>query len=956
MPQGATLIFSVSMRHLTGIHGHLLERETELVKLRAVVDRTLAGRGGLVVIEGSAGAGKSALVAAASTYAVAAGLQVLSARGSELEREFAFGAIRQLFEPVLAAATPDDLQALLAGAAAPAEWVIAPSDPGSPGPARPEAAFAALHAIHWLATNLASKAPLLIGVDDLHWVDESSVRSLSYVGRRIGQLPIALIVALRPVEPDAPAALLDELRAEPDVTTIAPATLSPGAVADLVHERIPAADDELCGALHAASAGNPLYLHELLRTLLGVEAPSAAMVLEASVPTLADRVNRRVARVAPDATALTAAMAVLGDGGRLALAATLAGLSEDDAARIAQRLRRIEILTAEDPFAFVHPLVRRSVYDGLSVTERDAAHTSAAELLREAGAPVEAIAAHLGAVRPDGSPIMAAMLARAAEEAISRAAPEAAIHWLRRALAEHAPEPPRAVLLFAAGRVEMVLRDPVAVVHLQEALELASEPNLRAEIMIVLSELLMALGQWESGRKLTALAVDEAGGSDPQLVVELETIRALTAAYDPRLVEMFDRERARLEQLAGGDGWAAHGLTMLLAAVSAFRGEAVAGVVQRVEHGFWNGRLLAERGVGGWAASQGLSALVLVDEYERAIALADIVAAEGRRTGALLAVLSGPGYRGQVHSRRGDLAAAEAELRPVVDMLLDTGMSMWIASVFHMFQDAILERPGLDDIATLADTLETEPVFLATSAGAMLLECRGLLRLARGDRRGSVSDLRACADTNAALKISPTYSAWRSALARALPAEDREEAQQLVADELELARAIGLPRPLGIALRASAIFEGGEAAIELLRQSVSLLESSEARLEHARSLVELGGVLRRGQQRAEAREPLAAGMDLAFRCGAPRLVARAETELRASGARRRRVALSGVDALTASELRVGLLAARGRSNPEIAQELYVSLKTIETHLSHTYAKLGLSGQGARKRLEDALGA
>jgi DNA-binding NarL/FixJ family response regulator len=152
------------------------------------------------------------------------------------------------------------------------------------------------------------------------------------------------------------------------------------------------------------------------------------------------------------------------------------------------------------------------------------------------------------------------------------------------------------------------------------------------------------------------------------------------------------------------------------------------------------------------------------------------------------------------------------------------------------------------------------------------------------------------------------------------------------------------------------MLEAGDVRVERLRQSVSVLGSSEAKLERARSLVELGGALRRRQQRAEARQHLAAGMDLAYRCGAPRLVARAEDELRAAGAKPRRIAQSGTDALTASELRVGLLAARGRSNPEIAQELYVSLKTIETHLSHAYSKLGLSGQGARKRLAEALGA
>lgn len=944
------------MGPVTEIQRQLLEREGELTVLRAAADQTRSGQGGVVVIEGSAGAGKSALVTAASTYAASSGLQVLTARGSELEREFPFGAIRQLFESPLASATPTRRQELLGGAAAAAEWVIGPVGPGGPGSARAEAGFAAVHAIYWLATNFATRTPMLIVVDDLHWVDEASVRSLSYLTRRIGDVPILLVVALRPAEPEAPAALLDELRVQPGVTVVTPATLSRSAVDSLVHGRMPGADDALCGALHTASAGNPLYLHELLRAISAADSPSAETVREASVPTLADRVTRRIARVAPKAASLTAAMAVLGDGGRLALATAIADTTQDEAARIVHQLKRIEVLAAEDPFAFVHPLVRRSVYESLSLAERDSAHIAAAELLREAGAPVEAIAAHLGAARPNGSSVVAATLARAADEALSRAAPEAAVRWLRRALAEDASDPPRAVLLFAAGRAEMVLRDPAAITHLHEALNLSTESDLRTQIVVALSELLMAAGQWESGSKLMAQAIEEAGDDDPGLVVELETIRALTAAYDPRLVETFDRKRSRLEQLALGDSWAAHALTMLLAAACACRGEHVADVAQRVEHGFWNGRLLSERGAGGWATSQGLSALVLVDEYDRAIAAADMVAAEGARSGAILAVLSGPGYRGQVYSRRGDLRAAEAELRSAVDMLMDTGMGMWIASVFHMFQDAILERPGLADIATLAETLVAEPVLLATSAGAMLLECRGLLRLARGERTSAIGDLRACAATNTVLKMSPTYSAWRSELALALPAAEHDEAQQLVADELTLAQQIGLPRPLGIALRASGMLTRGEAGIELLHDSVSTLECSEAHLQRARSLVELGAALRRHHRRAEAREPLLKGMDLAYRCGAPRLVDRATVELRAAGARPRRIVRTGADALTASEARVGSLAARGRSNAEIAQELYVSLKTVETHLSHAYSKLGLSGQGARKQLAEVLGA
>ena len=137
-------------------------------------------------------------------------------------------------------------------------------------------------------------------------------------------------------------------------------------------------------------------------------------------------------------------------------------------------------------------------------------------------------------MRPNQSPTVASTLARAADEALSRAAPEAAIHWLHRALAEGAPEPSRAVLLFATGKAEMVLRDPASVAHLQEALELADEPNLRAQIVVVLCELLMALGQWESGSRLMAQMIAEAGGHDPSSSSNWRSIRALTAAYDPR--------------------------------------------------------------------------------------------------------------------------------------------------------------------------------------------------------------------------------------------------------------------------------------------------------------------------------------------------------------------------------------------------------------------------------------
>ena len=265
-------------------------------------------------------------------------------------------------------------------------------------------------------------------------------------------------------------------------------------------------------------------------------------------------------------------------------------------------------------------------------------------------------------------------------------------------------------------------------------------------------------------------------------------------------------------------------------------------------------------------------------------------------------------------------------------------MPLLVSSGVWFLLDALVERPALDDLAAALLALSSTRI-PRHRGGAMLVETRGRLRLAQGDLAAALADLRACGTTYAALGFGLPFSSWRSALAVALAADARDEALGLVAEEVATATATGLARPQGVALRAAGLVKGGEEGLACLRDSVSLLRATPARLEHARSLVELGAALRRRGQRAQAREPLAAGMELAHRCGAERLVARAGEELRAAGARPRRIARTGVDALTPSERRAARLAAEGRSNAEIAQELFVSLKTVETHLTHVYLKL-----------------
>jgi len=929
-------------------------------KLGAAFEAVPGGAGRLLLVEGSAGTGKSALIAAALELSQVSALGVLRARGSELEGEFAFGVVRQLFEAMVAEAGDAERERLLAGAAAPAERVIVPEAGTSGDPAA--TGFATLHAIYWLAVNAAAQAPLLLVVDDAHWADVSSLRALNHLAAWIGDTPIGLLVALRPDEPGAPAQLLDELRSEPRSLRIALAPLGGDSVARIVRERLSVSDAALCDECNRVSAGNPLYLQELLRAIsrngemLGSDPISA--VREASAPSLGERVIRRIGRVAEGASGLAAAMAVLGDGGRLTTAAALAGVTDQDAGRFAHRLHRIEVLSDEDPFAFVHPLVRRSVYDTLSITERNALHTSAADLLRERGARVEKVAAHLGAVAPSGSPSVAAVLVEAADEALARAAPDEAIRWLERALDEAAPEPPTATILAELGMTKVILRDSEAIAHLQRALELAEEPALRLRVAAALAEILLQAGEWEYGMDVLAAARTALGDAHPELKAgfdaELAAVRAALMAHDPALIEEFDSERGQFTELATGDSWPAHALAALLAAVAAHRGEGSEKVLALAERALEGGRLLGERGSGGWAAIQVVTALAEIDEYERALAACEEVSAAARRDGSLTGAITGLGGRGWIHARQGNLITAEAELRSALAMARQAELPMIDVTAVFFLQDAILERPSLEDLAEMAETIELDPRFATTWSGGMLLTTRGQLRLARLDRERGIEDLRRGVEIQAALHMGPVISPSRSMLALALPASNRDEALSLVGEDLRLARASGLARPQGVVLRAAGILEGGEGGIERLRESASLLSDSGARLEHARSLVELGAALRRDQQKTEARAELTAGIELADRCGAPRLVARAREELGSAGGRPRRIASTGVAALTASEQRVARLAAHGATNPEIAQELFVSLKTIETHLSHVYKKLGLAGRGARERLREAL--
>jgi predicted ATPase len=259
----------VGRRRHAGLVGRLRERERDL----AAVEELLEHRGGVLLIEGGAGIGKTSLVEAACSRADELGHELVRARGSELESGFAFGLVRQLFERRLASAGEGERAALLAGPAAAVRPLLA----GEVSvPLAGDSSFAVLHGLYWLVVSLAARRPVLIAVDDAHWADEPSLRWLAYLAPRLEGLAAGMLVALRPGDPAAMGAALLAVRAQAAV--LRPALLSEEAVRAVIRAAGGGeASDELCAAVHAACGGNPLYLAELLRAAELSGRPLAAL-------------------------------------------------------------------------------------------------------------------------------------------------------------------------------------------------------------------------------------------------------------------------------------------------------------------------------------------------------------------------------------------------------------------------------------------------------------------------------------------------------------------------------------------------------------------------------------------------------------------------------------------------------------------------------------------------------
>jgi DNA-binding CsgD family transcriptional regulator len=927
----------------------MFERERDL----AAVEELLQHQGGVLLIEGQAGIGKTSLVETACSRAGELGHEVVRARGSELESGFALGVVRQLFERRLAAAGESERAALLAGPAVAVRPLLSGEVSAPPAGG---SSFAVLHGLYWLVVNLAASGPVLIAVDDAHWADEPSLRWLAYLAPRLEGLAVGMLLAMRRDDPAEMSRPLVAVRAQAAMV-LRPALLSEQAVSAVVRAAAGGeASDELCQAVYAACGGNPLYLAELLRAAELSGRPLAALqpaeLLGGGLEGIARQVITRVNSLGPGALGLAQALAVLGDGCELRHAAAIAGVTMAVAARLAGGLVRAEVLAAGDRPRFVHPVIRDALEASLDGGGKDRAHRCAAWLLRAEGAPPGQVAAHLIRVRPAGDAWVLAQLREAAEAAMGTGAPHAAAGLLDRALAEPPPPGQRVGVLREAARAQVTAGRERAFVLLEEALRLAASPPERAGIALEVAEAYAALFRWVDAVDVIERALAELGDADPKLTARLEGERLVCGLHDarraPRVAPVLARLGSRRKEAASEPVAVAQAMTMLLSGrpaglIAALLEDTLGRAGPEVEN--WDTRAAL------------LWVLLVAERFDTVEESLEQMLAQVHRSGSARGFVAAYSTLGLLKLRLGALDEADAAARVALRVLQEGDFAPGLGFAATVLSDIAVEAGELGEAQAMLDLLPQQgwPAGVAT---VLIPAARGRLRLAQGRAADALADFGACqalfsADVWSMPVRETGYVHARSGAALALSRlGERQRACELAGAELADVRVFGTPRALGIALRAAGLAAGGPEGLALLRESVAALDRSPALLERARSLAELGAALRRSGQRAAAREPLALALELAARCGAWPLAAQARDELKATGARPRRPWRTGVDALTPSELRVARLAADGRSNREIAGELYVTLKAIEGHLAHAYAKLGIDG---RHELPRALG-
>uniref|UniRef100_A0AAU2A897 AAA family ATPase n=1 Tax=Streptomyces sp. NBC_00093 TaxID=2975649 RepID=A0AAU2A897_9ACTN len=939
-------------------HSSLYERREALALVADEAARARAGSGRLVLLRGATGTGRTALLEAATEHAETHGMRVLRVRcspqGSTTGADLPV--VEQLLSPI---------QELCESA---------------PTAEEPQPAAARL----WrMLRAYAAEGPVLVAVDDVHLADENSRCWLIEAARRVDRLPVLLLVTERSqYDVDPPSAGLVHTLSPALVRTHTLAPLSLDAATDLVRSAVGDAPKKWVADYVRASAGNPLLLRALLEDVSAAAAPAAlpetcAALYPGAFPAAVSWWLECAGAATAEAARVLAALDEVPEGADIDLFTETVETLGADPARVRGWLTampRLGMLRRDDDGGlprYAHPLLRDAVLAGWCAADRQAAHGAAAQAMLQRGVPTATVAELLLRSGTMGEVWATDALLDAAAGAVRDDRTEDAVVLLRRALDEPMSDGRRAEVLTELGSLEFAsVRSSAGIPRLTEAMRLPGLPQYRVQAAVALGTALARRG--ETRAAVTLLRdLDGQLTNHPDLLRTVQTASALLGDHDQTIrKEMYRWLRDTAEHSPGALGPAGQALLV--------RYEATAGLTSAEAAMKQVRALLAEpadplaepfllgtaAAVAQWAdeldeaerlTDRGLTGqrpTLLHPMYEALLNVrADIAAARGDYAQLLSGPESWKGEAAGTHEASGSSFrfglewATGGEEGPWSEAgsgskagtaESDGGTETAPTNVEAHVLLALVETGRLDEAWQLADAFDLREAYDSWELNRFLY-ARGVVRATSGDAAGALGDFLECGRRQSARDVlSPVVTPWRAAAAQCRLALGRpQEALALAEEELRLARVWNTPRLVGRSLRVLGTATGGRHGLDLTDEAVRVLREASVETELIPTLIARGRQLIAAGERARARKSLREAAERAERLGAVRLRSAADEALREGGARRT------ATALTASERRIAELATNGRTNTEIAELLHVARRTVETHLTSAYRKLGI---------------